>query len=194
MKKFAAALLLMFLLLPAGCGGTQPSFSVELTGEASFAEPLSAELCGEAGESLGTARLKRGKNVLPQEGTPYYVVCSVPEEADCPVEYADGSDLSLTVSAAEYAADEGAFLHTYRVFLKNARPEHTYRLELCRLGEDGTPGFCKIAAFRDGAAQLPLADGAYSLKIFADAETVYEETLDFAFASSRRFSVFDLEE
>lgn len=189
MKKFAA-LLCAALLMPL-CACEEGSCFVAVSFRECAAVPFTAELYGADGWSLGSAALKEGENAFPAEAFPCYLQCALPEEYDCPVVYAEGPSVALSVAPAEYSEDENAYLHKYTAFLLGADPAVRYLLQLCKDAEEG--GFCKFADFESGSAELALSDGEYSLEVFGGGDVVYETAVTLS-ASSLRFCVIDLRE
>ncbi len=197
MKKFFAALFGISLFALASCGGGSDmdgSFSVDLSFDTGV-EPtsLKVDVCGEDGLSFASAQMQAGKNDLPDAAKRGYLQCELPEAFDCPVVYSDGTHpVSLSVRRAEQN-DDGEFLHSFTVFLKNSDGKD-YQLQICTLEEDGSAGLCKIADFAKGSAALSLADGTYSVEVRAGSAVAAEREITFTFGGSARFCVFDLKE
>lgn len=191
-KRFFAAICLIFSLAAAGCGAEKSDFTVTLAaGEGvSLGGSVAAELCDESGLSVGTAQLTVGETAFQKSTAPFYLSCTVGEEYDCPVVYADGKDLTVTVKRAE-KDENGAYRHAYTLFLKGEDAKKDYALQICMAGEGG---FCYTPVpFRNGAASMALADGDYDVEVILGGEIVYREALSFAYAAGPRYAVVGLE-
>ena len=189
---FAALLSLCFCACAEKEGGGD-RFAVTLSAAAEMpAGEITLGLYDKEGLELGTALLKEGKNFLPSSCAPCYAALALPEGYDCPAVRADGSDLSFSVSKAEYSELDGGLLYTYTVFLENFDPSAGYRLQMCRT-ENGETGYCKTDGFRNGKASLGLADGNYLFEIFSDGALLLQEERSVSHGSVR-FTVCDLKE
>lgn len=195
-KLLVASLSLLFVFAFVGCKEKEPEvtdpnadvFTVKLElGKGVSLSSVDAKLCDEEGYELGTATLQKGNNTLPKpEEDPYYIVCSVSAEYDCPVVYADGT-ATATVSVQKADGE-----YTFTAFAKNADKTKNFTMQMC----DNVTGWCNLPATLDESGTKFVAVIAYNenyeFEIKLDGEIIF--AYDFPFTAEHRFTVVDLAE
>lgn len=194
-KLLIASLSLLFVFAFVGCKHeekevTDPNadvFTVKLEAKEDVVlSSVEAKLCDEEGEEVGTATLHAGNNTLSKEGLPYYIVCSVPAEYDCPVIYADGN-AAATVSVQK-AEQEGAY--TFTAFAKNADKTKNYIMQMCINDSCNMPALLDESGTKFSA--VIKYNETYEFKIVLDGTNIFEYPCPFT--AEHRFTVVDLAE
>lgn len=197
--KFPKILSVMFLMLLisfgtlsfSACGqtkGYEVSLSVASDCQIDTSN-LEVKLFDFDGTLKSTTTFTNGKAAFAVENGNYVAtLSSIGDEYDYQVAFLIAGKKSATITIKNAEIDNGNYLHSFSVYIKNFNAQNNYRLEACEKNVDGTPGVCYFKNPDNARVDFDIKFKDYSVKLLI-ANVEFSSIEKFSFNDANRYVI-----